>query len=78
MVTEVVVIHTVEHLRTCRSSTDLSEMAVQLAFAGIATIGGIAAVTGIFQFCCHHLPVLDTKPYGLLPCLFTQMGSQRW
>ena len=40
---QVIVVDAIEHLGACGRSTDLSEMPVQLAFAGVTAIGGVLA-----------------------------------
>ena len=73
---QVIVVDAIEHLGACGRSTDLSEVPVQLAFAGVTAIGGIRGVSRILQLSGHHLLVSDAQPLSLQPGFLTQVGAK--
>ena len=76
MVAQVIVVDAIEHLGARGRSADLSEMPVQLAFAGVTAIGGVGGVGRILQLSGHHLLVGDAQPLGLQPGFLTQVRCQ--
>ncbi|CAI8430542.1 MAG: Uncharacterised protein [Synechococcus sp. MIT S9220] len=77
MIAEVIEIHTIQHPCSFSSLSNGGKMTVQLAFAGIATIHGVAAVGGVFELPGFHLTVADSQPLRLLTRFSQQMRSQR-
>ena len=76
MVAEIIVVDAIEHLRARGRAADLSEMAVQLAFAGVAAIRGVGGIRRILQLSGQHLLVGDAEPLGLQPGFLPQVRRQ--
>ena len=58
MVTEVIQVDPIENLSALRCFGNRPELTVQLPFAGVTTIRGIAAVGRILEFTGFHLAML--------------------
>ena len=77
MITQVIEIHSIEHLNSAAVS-QLGQELMQLPFAVVTAILWIAGVGGITQLCCGLLPVLHPKPTRLPASLLQQMGRKGW